>query len=226
MSTRGTAQPTGPARRRARTHAALLAAARQLLVEQRDTASIEEITRRAGVGFGSFFNHFPNGKDELYSEAVLEILDAYAHWVRSATADLEDPAEVFARSFRLTGRLAAARPDIFAPLLARGTEVLLLERGLHDVALQDLETGVATGRFVDISPELHLMAVGGVLLGLLRAATSTIALDDASVDAVAQGVLRLLGVDGVEASELCSRQLPALPDASRWFALPPAPVTG
>jgi AcrR family transcriptional regulator len=221
MSVTEAAQPTGPARRRARTHAALLAAARELLVEQRDQASIEEITKRAGVGFGSFFNHFPNGKDELYSEAVLEILDAYADWVRSATSDLEDPAEVFARSFRLTGRLAAARPELFAPLLARGTELLLVERGLHDVALQDLQAGVASGRFVDIAPELHLMAVGGVLLGLLRAATASMPLEAASVDAVAAGVLRLLGVNGVEASEICTRELPELADPNRWSAVHP-----
>ena len=47
------------------------------LVEGREHASIEEITKRAGVGFGSFFNHF-EGKEEFFEEAVLEVLDLYA----------------------------------------------------------------------------------------------------------------------------------------------------
>lgn len=212
----------GQARRRLRTRESLLSAARELLVEGRVTASIDEITKRAGVGFGSFFNHFPGGKDELFDEAIFEVLDGYAAWQRSVAEDLTDPAERFARSFRLTGRMAAAQPDLFAPLLSRGTELLLVERGLRQEALADLSAGVRTGRFATLPPEVHLMSVGGVLMGLVRMLTiSTATLDVTGVvDQVTEGVLRLLGVPAAEAAELVTQPLPALPEE------PIAPRTG
>lgn len=212
------AAPTGHSKRRARTRAALLAAARQLLAEGRETASIEEITKRAGVGFGSFFNHFPGGKDELFTEAVLDVLDAYSAWVTSLTEPLTDPAEVFALSFRITGRLGAAQPDLFAPVLARGSEILLVDRGLRQAALADLRAGVDSGRFIALDPEVHLLAVGGVLLGLMRAAVVTPGLTTAAIDAVSAGVLRMLGVSAQEAQEICARPLPGSPGVAQWFA--------
>lgn len=202
-------QVGGHARRRARTRAALIGAARELLVEGRESASVEEITRRAGVGFGSLSNHFPEGKDSLFAEAVLESLDAYATWIRSMTQDIEDPAEVFARGFRVTGRLALAQPELITPLLARGTEILLVERGLRDTALEDITEGVRSGRFVDLPPDTLLMLVGGTLLGLVRMVSEDPAgCDTATVDAAAAAALRLLGVREDEAAEIVTRDLP------------------
>ncbi len=215
--TGSTATGAGHSKRRARTRAALLGAARELLAEGREHASIEEITKRAGVGFGSFFNHFPDGKDELFTEAVLELLDAYAGWIRSVTASLTDPAEVFALSFRITGRLGAERVDLFAPVLARGSEILFVDRGLRQAALADLGAGVASGRFVGLDPEVHLLAVGGVLLGLMRGAATSPGLSEHDIDAVSAGVLRMLGVPADEAAEICARPLPDAPGAGEWF---------
>ncbi len=204
----------GQARRRLRTRESLLCAARVLLVEGRVTASIEEITKRAGVGFGSFFNHFPGGKDELFDEAVFEVLDGYAAWQLSMAEGLTDPAERFARSFRLTGRLAAAQPDLFAPLLTRGSELLLLERGLRQEAMADLDAGVRSGRFTNLAPEVHLMSVGGVLIGLVRMFSTSSPDRDAAtvVDQVTEGVLRFLGIPAGEAAELVAQPLPSLPE--------------
>ncbi|MFN8099186.1 MAG: TetR/AcrR family transcriptional regulator [Dermatophilaceae bacterium] len=213
-----TGMGAGHSGRRARTRAALLRAARELLTDGREQASIEEITKRAGVGFGSFFNHFPEGKDELFTEAVLELLDAYAGWIRSVTESLTDPAEVFARSFRITGRLGTARADLFAPLLARGSEILFVDRGLRQAALADLGAGVASGRFASLDPQVHLLAVGGVLLGLMRGATTGPGLSEDDIDAVSAGVLRMLGVPADEAAEICTRPLPETPAVGEWFA--------
>lgn len=182
-----------------------------VMVEGREQASIEEITKRAGVGFGSFFNHFPGGKEDLYTEAVMEALDAYADWVRSARGELDDPAEVFARSFRLTGRLAVAEPELLAPLLARGTGVLLVERGLRVVALEDLAAGVEGGRFASLDPEVHLVMVGGALLGLVRLlSTHPDRVDGTTIDEATASALRMLGVPADEAREIVARELPSL----------------
>ena len=57
-------------RRKARTRRKLIEAAQDLLAERGTTdVSIQEITERADVGFGSFYNHFET-KSELFEVAV------------------------------------------------------------------------------------------------------------------------------------------------------------
>ncbi|MEI2809643.1 MAG: hypothetical protein V9F00_05425 [Nocardioides sp.] len=45
-------------RRRAKTRAALIGAAQQLIAEDRTNVAVLEITELADVGLGSFYNHF------------------------------------------------------------------------------------------------------------------------------------------------------------------------
>jgi AcrR family transcriptional regulator len=93
-------------RRKARTRRALLDAARALIVERGTTdMSIQEITERAGVGFGSFYNHFTS-KSELFEAAVAEVLEEHGRLLDQMTAGIDDPAEVFAVSLRATAHLA------------------------------------------------------------------------------------------------------------------------
>lgn len=99
-------------RRRARTRHALIAAAQGILAEQGTSeASIQQIAERADVGFGSFYNHFQT-KAELFEAAVVDALEEYGKLIDSITGDLDDPAEVFAVSVRLTFRLADTHPEL------------------------------------------------------------------------------------------------------------------
>ena len=59
----------GHERRRARTRAALVSAALGFLVEGRTDVAVQEITEAAGVGQGSFYNHFVS-KEALYDAAL------------------------------------------------------------------------------------------------------------------------------------------------------------
>ena len=63
----------------------LVTAAREAFAEDGTSASLEDIARRAGVGIGTLYRHFPNRKD-LLEAAYLEEVDAMA---RSA-ADLAE----------------------------------------------------------------------------------------------------------------------------------------
>ena len=58
-------------RRRAQTRSALIAAAQELLVEGRTSVPIQEVTERADVGIGTFYNHF-DSKEQLF-DAVAEV---------------------------------------------------------------------------------------------------------------------------------------------------------
>jgi AcrR family transcriptional regulator len=110
-------------RRKQRTRAALIRAAQGFIAEGKVNVPVLEITQAADVGMGSFYNHF-DSKEELFEAAVADVLDAHGAVLDRLTASIDDPAETFATSFRLTGRLFRQRPQESEILLANGTALL------------------------------------------------------------------------------------------------------
>jgi AcrR family transcriptional regulator len=201
-------------RRKARTRQALIDAAIELIAQGRgERASIQEITEAADVGFGSFYNHFES-KDELFRAASNEALERWGNMIDRVCAGMEDPAEVFAASFRISGRLGWTHPDLARFIIGAGLELLAVPRGLAPRALRDIERGQATGRFTFPDGDVALSAVAGGLLGHLRAQQRhPDQIDDSAVDQLAEAMLRLLGVPAREAKRIAGR---ALPDISGW----------
>jgi len=208
------ARPTRLDRRKARTRQALIDAAARLIAEGRgDRASIQEITDTADIGFGSFYNHF-DSKDQLFATASAEVLERWGQMIDQACADIADPAEVFARSFRISGRLGRTHPEIARFLTGSGLNVLDSPTGLAPRALRDIKAGQQTGRFIPMPPETALSAVAGGLLGLLRLSQrEPERTTDEVVDQLAEAILRLLGVPAQEAAELAAL---TVPDTSTW----------
>jgi AcrR family transcriptional regulator len=184
-------------------------AAQKLIATGRATASIQEITELAGIGFGSFYNHFAT-KDDLFAAAVADALDRQAEARDRAVVGLTDPAEIFARSFRTLGRLQRAQPQIVKVLLNSGAAIMSSHVGLRERALADIRQGAETGRFLVPDAETALMLVAGALLGLLQLLDSRPELDDGRAsDDAAELVLQMLGVSTAEARELAHGPLPS-----------------
>ena len=197
-------------RRKARTRQALIDAAVRLIAEGRgERASIQEITEAADVGFGSFYNHF-EGKEQLFRTASEEVLERWGQMIDRACAGISDPAEVFAVSLRISGRLSWTHPEIARFVIGAGLDVLDSPRGLAPRALRDIRAGQAAGRFTVPDADIALSAVAGGLLGLLRLhERHPERVEEASVDQLAEAVLRLLGVAAPEAARLAALRLPA-----------------
>jgi AcrR family transcriptional regulator len=199
--------------RKERTRAALIRAAQRLIAEGRMNVPVLEITQAADVGMGSFYNHF-DSKEQLFEAAVADVLDAHGALLDRLTASIEDPAETFATSFRLTGRLFRQRPQESEILLAHGPALLSSERGLAPRALRDIRAAADAGRFrgpVAEDPELALATAGGALLGLGALLREDRDRDDAqAADMVTANVLRLFGLSADEAHAVCQRPLPDL----------------
>jgi AcrR family transcriptional regulator len=197
--------------RRARTRAALIAAAQQLLAEGRVEVSIQEITDTAGVGFGSFYNHF-DAKDQLWAVAVSEALRAHGDFVAALTAGIDDPAEVFCVGMRLTGRLQREFPHLARVLVNTGTATLMADRGgLITQAQSDIEAAMAAGRFDVSDSEFAIHLTAGALLSVVAMLDAHPELDAAAVsDEFAERVLRSFGLSAKEAHKLVSRPLPEL----------------
>jgi AcrR family transcriptional regulator len=196
-------------RRKARTRQALLDAAVRLIAEGRgDRASIQEITEAADIGFGSFYNHF-DSKEQLFQTAMYEALERWGAMIDRTCAGITDPAELFAASIRITGRLGWTHPEIAQFLTGAGLDVLALPVGLAPRALRDIAAGQAAGRFTIPNAEVALSAVTGGLLGLLRLRLRQPELvDESSVDQLARALLRLLGIPDQQAARIAALELP------------------
>jgi AcrR family transcriptional regulator len=201
-------------RRKARTRQALVDAAARLIAEGRgERASIQEITEAADIGFGSFYNHFET-KDQLFRTASEEVLERWGQMIDRACAGIDDPAQVFATSLRISGRLGWTHPDLARFITGAGLELLDIPRGLAPRALRDIKIGQAAGRFTVPNPDVALSAVAGGLLGLLRVRQrDPEQIDETAVDQLAEAVLRMLGIPAREAKRIAAR---ALPDIEAW----------
>ncbi|MFE2538033.1 TetR/AcrR family transcriptional regulator [Streptomyces sp. NPDC059371] len=198
-------------RRKARTRAALVAAAQLILAEQgRADVSIQEITEAADVGFGSFYNHFTS-KDELFEAAVARTLEQHGILLDSAAGDLKDPAEIFAASVRLTGRLQRTHPQIARILVHTGMPYLTSDSGLAPLAMRDLQAAANNGR-LDIDDARTAVAMaGGALLGVLHLLETRPDLDvECVTDQLAVRLLCMFGMTRAEAQEIATRPLPAV----------------
>lgn len=201
-------------RRKARTRQALIDAAVRLIAEGRgERASIQEITEAADIGFGSFYNHF-DGKEQLFQTASEEVLERWARMIEDASVGLGDPAEVFAVSLRVSGRLAWAHPDIAGFLTGTGLGTLDIPGGLGPRALRDIKAGQTAGRFSFPDADIASSAVAGGLLGLLGVHQRHPGrIDETTVDRLGEALLRLLGLPDHEAARIAA--LP-LPPAQTW----------
>jgi AcrR family transcriptional regulator len=211
----GRVTPNGTAenrleRRKMRTRAALIRAAQTFVAAGKLNVPVLEITQAADVGMGSFYNHFDT-KEELFQAAVNEVLDELGAILDKLTAEEEDPAETFARSFRLVGRLFRRRPEMSRVLLNTGLTMISADRGLAPRALRDIGVATRDGRFTVDDPQLALSVAGGALIGLGQLLHDQPERPDAeAADRATQGVLIMFGLPADEAAEICRRPLPDL----------------
>ncbi|BBX32428.1 TetR family transcriptional regulator [Mycolicibacterium mageritense DSM 44476 = CIP 104973] len=200
-------------RRKQRTRSALVRAAQGFIAAGTLNVPVLEITQAADVGMGSFYNHFKT-KEELFDAAVEDVLDAHGALLDQLTESIEDPAETFACSFRLTGRLFRRRPQESRILLANALTLMSSDRGLAPRALRDITAAAAAGRFEVDDARLALSVAGGALMGLGKLLQDEPDRDDAAAaDKVTEDVLRLFGLSADEAHEICTRPLPDLDNA-------------
>ena len=205
-------------RRKQRTRAALIKAAQSFIAAGHLNVPVLEITQAADVGMGSFYNHF-DSKEELFAAAVNQALDGYGALLDKLTESLDDPAETFAVSFRLTGRLFRRRPEQSRVMLSSGLALFSSERGLAPRALRDIAAAAEAGRFHVADPALSLVVAGGILLGLGKLLHDQPERDDAeAADQVTEDVLRLFGVPADEAHDICRRPLPDLDALTEMIA--------
>ncbi|WP_410586103.1 hypothetical protein [Amycolatopsis sp. lyj-23] len=148
---------------------------------------------------------------EITQAAVEDALDVHGALLDELTTGLDDPAQVFAQSFRLTGRLHRMHPGLSKVLLHHGFELASAESGLAPRVRRDIEAAVRAGRFTVADTELAMVTVAGTALGLGHLLHRQPERDDAATtDQMTEDLLRMLGLTAAEAQEICGRPLPDL----------------
>ena len=210
MSEALTREPNRLDRRKAQTRAALVRAAQMLIAEGRTNVPILEITQAADVGMGSFYNHFET-KEQLFEAAVEAVMDGYGQLLDDLTRDIEDPAEVFACSFRLTGRLQRREPELSRVFLNNVLRLLSADNGLAPRARRDIKAAMDAGRFQIDDLDVAVTLAAGALIALGQLLQDHPERDaEETTDRVTEELLRLFGVRAPAARRICRLPLPDL----------------
>jgi AcrR family transcriptional regulator len=197
------------ARRRSRTRARLLLAARQLFGrESGRTTRVEDICETAGIARGTFYNYFPTF--EAMQAALFEELSArFDRSVHAAFAQLAGPAERTAAAIRFYLRHVVEDREWGWGMVNTGMGVGFFHATVSDRVLETIQDGIAAGEFTIASAA----AGRDILLGAGLAAAITLLHDEGAeqhIQTVAAGVLLALGTPAERAGQLARMPLPPL----------------
>jgi AcrR family transcriptional regulator len=198
--------PTRGARRREQTRQALVDAATPLIAEKGVAGlRIQEITERADVALGSFYNHFKT-KEEVVEAVVASTIEVRAQAIVDRMAGFDDPAEIVSFACRRVIRIALDDPELAWLFVNLDRADALFETIVHRSALEAFEAGVKAKRFALVDIEVALITTVGGALAIMRAILDGRCPREADV-LFAESVLRASGLSPAEAAEISRRPL-------------------
>ncbi|MBD0023177.1 TetR family transcriptional regulator [Gordonia pseudamarae] len=188
-------------RRRARTRQNLTAAGRELIAEKGVAGlRIQDITERADVAMGSFYNYFQT-KDDLVDAVVAETLEELARTSVQSDDESQDPAYGVARAARRIVRLAFDDPGFARLLINLNHAGPLFEHAMYPYARALVDRGIESGRFSTPDVDLMLNLIIGGSLSLIRGIVDGNFGEGTEVTH-AEVVLRALGLDAADAAHV------------------------
>ena len=195
------------ARKRQKTRHALLAAARQLVFERgHDRIAIQDITERADVGLGTFYNYFES-KPAIF-EAVLDDIQAdFMTALNEVRRPLKDPALIVSHTLRFCLQQGQDNDDWNSFLTYSGLTGDYMLRQDEQQAREDLTRGIRAGRFKIADVDF----ARGLISGMLRHVTGEIALgrlNRGAIEKTTEYILRMLGLPDLVARALVQTPLP------------------
>jgi AcrR family transcriptional regulator len=200
-------------RRKARTRAGLLGAARELFAANGlQETTIAEIAERADIAIGSFYNYFRT-KEDLLDALLEEELAGQLRLLQARQAQVADPAEKISVAHRHLVRSAQEDPTWAWLIVRLEVPYRIAWSVLGRAAEQDLREGIEAGQFDVANPMLALKASGGALFAVIHARLAG-ELGEGADSEHAEGVLRSFGLDRAGAADIATRPLPVLPSAA------------
>ncbi|MEM8936399.1 MAG: TetR/AcrR family transcriptional regulator [Pseudomonadota bacterium] len=194
--------------RREQTRAQLIQAARRVIGRRGiEGTPISAFTDAAGVGKGSFYNHFES-REDLAAAVYTQIIAELRIEIRMLMDDVDDIAERIALALRHALIFAVQNKDIGQFIIRSQKGNGLFHRHLAPAGMREIKKGITAGRFRCDNLELlgalieggAESVVGGIYAGSLKAETA--------IPQFAEAILRLLDIDETEAREISTRPMP------------------
>src|ERR1700741_2396408 len=183
---------TRTARRQAKPRADPIKAARQISAERGlQGLRVSDVTQRADVAFGTFYNQFKT-KDDIVEAVVAETIGGLAKSIADSPA-FADPAQAHVASTLAIVRIAYQAPDLARLLVNLSQAEARFERIIRPQAQALLERGAAEGVFAidDLEPTvtMSMAAAFEVIHGIVDGR-----LGDGADLTCAEVLLRMAGV--------------------------------
>jgi AcrR family transcriptional regulator len=185
------------------------AAVRLFVTKGTNQVTISKLAQEANVARGTLYRNV-GSMDSLFERIVAELSADLHHRVSASFVGIDDPAARLATGVRLWIRYAHENPTMGRFAVKFGLNEGALRTWMSGPPLQDVQAGIAAGRYevanVDSVASLVLGATISAMWMVLeghqtwREAGST----------TAELLLRSLGVDSVEARQISTADLPDL----------------
>jgi AcrR family transcriptional regulator len=146
----------------------VLEAARAAFAEQGVEASLEEIARRAGVGIGTLYRHFPRGREQLVAEALVDQVSQYVTAAEQAL-QVPDPWTGFARFVEQICAMQAADRglgDLLAMALPADERIEELRAQANELVLELVLRAQTAGRLREdfVGEDLILLLIANTAI--------------------------------------------------------------
>jgi AcrR family transcriptional regulator len=144
----------------------LLAAARDVFVEQGVEAPLDEVARRAGVGIATLYRRFPD-RNALIRAVVFDVLGRVTNEVERAIEQEPDAFRALARYMHaaLDARIAAVFPAVLERVPFEDPELLEARDAASEPVVQIVERAQAEG---SLRPDVAFGDIGLLLIRLSR----------------------------------------------------------
>jgi len=206
MHTREAERSTRSERRRQRTRERIVEAAERLMRQRGvEAVTIQDVTEAADVGHGTFYLHFES-KSEVLRPLIQQLAERIHEQVDRATRSDRDPALRLATGIRIALRTIAKDPIWSWYVFRSGTPFRQLAEGMGAPPADDVNRGVASGRFQVRDLRATWSFIDGAMIGVLTAWNRG-ALDEDAAEITAELVLRSLGVSPDEAARIVREPL-------------------
>ncbi len=203
------------ARKREKTRRGMLDATRLLVFERgNEPVAIQDITRRADVGLGTFYNYFES-KDAIFEAVLEDMRSTFNASLDEVRRPVKDPAMLIAITLKYCLQQALDDEDwngFVRNAGLTGERTTLTQE--FDQCLADVRRGVTAGRFKVEDPTF----AASLILGMVRHAYGEIKatrLERRAIDDTTRYVLRMLGLPDLVARALIQAPMPPVAVAKR-----------
>ena len=194
--------------KRQATRQLLLDAARDLVLERgHDRVSIEEITDRARVSKGTFYNYFDT-KQDVFTAVAQGLKAQLAADLVTTTDPIKDPAMKVAITLKFYFYQSLDNQDWREFTRFTGLTELYLEQASEE-RIEDLQSGVKAGRFKGDNVYFTESLIKGMSRHVVSAIDQGQVGRDAS-DYAIRSILQMLGLPEIVAKALTQTRLPPI----------------